>query len=78
MLSSKEPHLRFLSASRREALLHAEPGRAEGNVHQHQAEEEPARLRLHRGGRRRAGRVPADQEPGAGRAGRAGRQDGDR
>lgn len=63
---------------RREAFLHEKPGRAERHLHQHEAEEESTRLRLHGGRRWRARRVSADQKSGAGRACSCGWKDGNR
>lgn len=52
------------SLFRREAFLHSQPIRVERNLYQYQAEKESSRVRFHSSGWRRAGRVPADQEPG--------------
>lgn len=76
--SKKQNKTTLVLCFRGEAFLHSQPLWAEGQLYQHQAEEEPPRLRLHRGGRWRAGWVPADQEPCPGWTCSAWWQDGDR
>lgn len=78
LLKKKQKKTTLVLCFRGEAFLHSQPLWAEGQLHQHQAEEEPPRLRLHRGGRWRARWVPADQEPCPGWTCSAWWQDGNR